>query len=274
MTRDPVAPRAYDGGMGGGGHVLAGSNAVWEFGADAVLIRYDRGIRTPKLLHVLGERQIPYAALAGVELAAGRRGTVVLRIRPRRGADPLVEAAGGQLKEAADPYRIVVPASRGELAERCAGELRAAVGDSGGSPADRFLVAAPRPPIHFKAYDAKASFDGRTVRFRLSWSGAGSAKWKAGDQTFPVSELAGLEWRSPGTVHGHLRLLVRGRQQPGDPAQDPAAVVFGLGYGVVHESLPFAASVLEAIGASPAPNGMANPVPNQSTGLRRLDELR
>lgn len=29
--------------------------------------------------------------------------------------------------------------------------------------------------------------------------------------------------------------------------QDPAAVVFGLGYGPVHESLPFAAAVLESV---------------------------
>ncbi|MFD8946346.1 SHOCT domain-containing protein, partial [Streptomyces californicus] len=29
--------------------------------------------------------------------------------------------------------------------------------------------------------------------------------------------------------------------------QDPAAVLFGLGYGPVHESLPFAAAVLESV---------------------------
>ena len=33
----------------------------------------------------------------------------------------------------------------------------------------------------------------------------------------------------------------------GDPDQDPAAVVFGLGYGLVHESLPFAAAVVAAV---------------------------
>ncbi|WP_228390666.1 DUF4429 domain-containing protein, partial [Streptomyces smaragdinus] len=42
------------------------------------------------------------------------------------------------------------------------------------------------PPLHFKAYDAKASFDGTAVSFRWFWTGASSAKWKAGDQTFAV----------------------------------------------------------------------------------------
>lgn len=249
-----------------GGDVLTGSNAIWEFEADRLLIRYDRGIRTPKLLHVLGERRIPYQALAGVELAPGRRGTVVLRARPRPGADPLVEAAAGQLKDAADPYRLVLSAAREAAAERYADELRTAIGGTDPTPSRRFLVAAPRSPRKFKAYDAKASFDGRTVVFRLFWSGATSAKWKAGDQRFAVSELAGVEWRSPEVWHGCLRLRLREdalpHEPPDDPAQDPASVVFGLGYGVVHESLPFAASVLEAIGATSA---AAAPVPTEGS---------
>ena len=40
--------------------------------------------------------------------------------------------------------------------------------------------------------------------------GPGVAKWKAGDQTFPVSALCGVEWRSPEVFEGHLRLLRRG----------------------------------------------------------------
>jgi hypothetical protein len=79
-----------------------------------------------------------------------------------------------------------------------------------------------------------------------------------------------VRWRSPELVHGHLRLLPRepavpapfpsaavapAAPGPEDPDreradQDPSAVVFGLGYGVVHESLPFAAAVLEAIRAA------------------------
>ncbi|MFB8771236.1 DUF4429 domain-containing protein [Streptomyces broussonetiae] len=229
------------------GDVLAGFHAAWEFGSDSVLIRYERGIRTPRLFHALGERRIPLAALAGVTLSPGRRGTVVLRAEPRPGADPLIEAAAGQLKEAHDPYRLVLPAERETLAEYYADELRARLDDDPG-PAERHLVAPPEAPLQFKAYDGKASFDGTTVHFRWFWTGASTAKWKAGDQSFAVTELSGVEWRSPDALDGHLRLLPRdGGTAAVQADQDPAAVVFGLGYGPVHESLPFAAAVLAAV---------------------------
>ncbi|MFF8897249.1 DUF4429 domain-containing protein [Streptomyces lydicus] len=234
------------------GDVLAGFHAVWEFDTDSVLIRFERGIRRPKLFQALGERRIPYEALSAVEVSGGRRGTVVLHAVPRPGADPLMEAADGQLKEDVDPYRLVLPAERETLAGYYAEDLRSALGPAAKEPADRHLVAAPEPPLHFKAYDGKASFDGRSVAFRWFWTGASSAKWKRGDQTFAVGELAGVEWRSPEIVKGHLRLLERGAREPetGAADQDPAAVVFGPGYGPVHESLPFAAAVLQAVRAA------------------------
>ncbi|MGC9537659.1 DUF4429 domain-containing protein [Streptomyces sp. UG1] len=231
------------------GDVLAGFHAAWEFESDSVLIRYERGIRTPRLFQALGERRVPLEAIGGVTLTPGRRGTVVLRIEPRPGADPLLEAAAGQLKESGDPYRLVLPAERETLAEYYADELRARL--TGAGPVDEFLVGAPDVPLQFKAYDAKASFDGSVVRFRWFWTGASSTKWKAGDQSFPVAELSGVEWRSPEVFEGHLRLLRRdfadADAQPAQADLDPAAVVFGLGYGPVHESLPFAAAVLSAV---------------------------
>ncbi|MGW5093190.1 DUF4429 domain-containing protein [Streptomyces nodosus] len=241
------------------GDVLAGFHAVWEFESDSVLIRFERGIRTPKLFQALGERRIPLEAIAGVTLTPGRRGSVVLHALPRPGADPLMEAAAGQLKEWTDPYRLALPADRETLAEYYADELRALL-TADGTPAERFLVAPPRTPSQFKAYDGKASFDGEAVTFRWSWTGASSAKWKAGDQTFPVAGLSGVEWRSPEAFEGHLRLLRRepdGAAQPAQADQDPAAVVFGLGYGPVHESLPFAASVLASLRASAPGAGAA-----------------
>jgi hypothetical protein len=235
------------------GDVLAGIHSTWEFDTDSVLIRFERGIRTPKLFHVLGERRVPYEALSDVELTpGGKRGTVVLRVEPRTGADPLLEAAAGQLKDGSDPYRLVLPAERETLAEYYATELRAVLGADADKPAEHHLVAAPTPPHSFKAYDGKASFDGKTVFFRWFWTGASSSKWKAGDQSFPVAELEGVEWRSPEVTGGHLRVLPRGGRAPeeGEPDKDPASVVFGIGYGLVHESLPFAASVLEAVRAA------------------------
>ncbi|MFG2312855.1 DUF4429 domain-containing protein [Streptomyces sp. NPDC048566] len=246
------------------GDVLAGMHAAWEFDSDSVLIRFERGIRTPKLFQALGERRIPLDAVAGVTLTPGKRGTVVLRAEPRPGADPLMDAAAGQLKEGCDPYRLVLPADRETLAEYYADELRSQL-TADGTPAERYLVDPPEGPLAFKAYDGKASFDGRSVSFRWFWTGASSAKWKSGDQTFPVSALSGVEWRSPEVFEGHLRLLRRepGAAQPAQADQDPASVVFGLGYGPVHESLPFAAAVLAAArSASPAP-------PPASTAPRR-----
>ncbi|MFG2605542.1 DUF4429 domain-containing protein [Streptomyces sp. NPDC048514] len=231
------------------GDVLAGFHAVWEFESDSVLIRYERGIRTPKLFQALGERRVPLSAIEEVTLAPGKRGTVALRLVPRAGADPLTEAAAGQLKEGSDPYRLVLPAERETLAEYYADEIKGLLTESG--PSERHLVTAPEAPLQFKAYDGKASFDGTSVQFRWSWTGASSAKWKAGDQSYPVAGLSGVEWRSPELFEGHLRLLPReaGSDRPVQPDQDPASVVFGLGYGPVHESLPFAAAVLAAVRA-------------------------
>ncbi|MET9860027.1 DUF4429 domain-containing protein [Streptomyces smyrnaeus] len=233
------------------GDVLAGIHSTWEFESDSVLIRFERGIRTPKLFQVLGERRIPYEALSAVELVpGGKRGTVVLRAVPREGADPLLEAAAGQLKESSDPYRLVLPAERETLADYYATELRAALPEEAAKPAEHHLVAAPAAPQSFKAYDGKASFDGKVVAFRWFWTGASTAKWKAGDQFFPVGELEDVEWRSPEGLSGHLRLRPRGAEMLAEADQDPASVVFGLGYGPVYESLPFAASVLEAVRAA------------------------
>ncbi|MFC7308576.1 DUF4429 domain-containing protein [Streptomyces monticola] len=263
------------------GDVLAGFHAAWEFDSDSVLIRFERGIRTPKLFQTLGERRIPYEALAAVDLSPGKRGTVVLHAAPRPGADPLMEAAAGQLKDGSDPYRLVLPAERETLAEYYRDELRPLLGPA--EPADDFLVAVPEGPLQFKAYDGKASFDGKSVAYRWFWTGASSAKWKAGDQTYQVTDLEGVEWRSPEVFDGYLRLLRRapGVPQPPQADQDPAAVVFGLGYGPVHESLPFAAAVLCAVRtsgpAAPAlvehrPAGRRDPA-DIADRIRHLGEL-
>ncbi|MFD7661630.1 DUF4429 domain-containing protein [Streptomyces sp. NPDC059788] len=262
------------------GDVLAGFHAVWEFDTDSVLIRFERGIRRPKLFQALGERRVPYEALRSVELSPGRRGTVVLRAVPRPGADPLMEAADGQLKDDLDPYRLTLPADREALAEYYRDELRTALGPAAALPADEHLVTAPEPPLTFKAYDGKASFDGTSVAFRWFWTGASSAKWKSGDQHFPVGRLTGVEWRSPDGAgvlsgNGYLRLVERGTQdrRPGEADQDPASVVFGLGYGPVHESLPFAAAVLQAVRAT-GPDADADAAPCRASVRTRTDARR
>lgn len=245
------------------GDVLAGNHAVWEFDSDSVLIRFARGMRTPRLWHALGSRRIPLEALSEVTVTAGKRDTVVLRAVPRPGADPLMEAAAGQLKETSDPYRLVLPGESAPLAAALAEAVRGQLGAEAAEPAPRFLVRVPEPPLHLKAYDARVGFDGSAVAFRWSRTGASSTKWKAGDQRYPLSALTGVEWKSPETPGGgHLRLLPRDPGDPRDPRDprdardtggdprpdhDLAAAVFGIGYGAVHESLPFAAAVLSAV---------------------------
>ncbi|MCB8906888.1 MULTISPECIES: DUF4429 domain-containing protein [unclassified Streptomyces] len=272
------------------GDVLAGIHATWEFESDALVIRFDRGNRAPRLFGVLRERRVPHEALASVTLSPGKRGTTVLHAVPRPGADPLMEAAAGQLSENCDPYRLVLPADRETLAEYYRDELRAVIGpgtagaaysddppDGGDvTPADRFLVAPPQGPQSFKAYDGKASFDGQSeVSFRWSWTGASSEKWKAGDQFFHVRDLCGVEWRSPDVLDGHLRLVPRGGEpRAPQPDRDPASVVFGLGYGPVHLSLPFAAAVLAAIRTSDRVPARTAAAPGAvAERIRHLSEL-
>lgn len=251
------------------GDVLAGNHAVWELDSDAVIIRFTRGLRTPRLWHALGERHIPLEALSEVTVTGGKRDTAVLRAVPRPGADPLMEVAAGQLKEACDPYRLVLPGDRAPRAASLVDALRGRLGPA--APAERFLVRAPEPPIHLKAYDARVGFDGSAVTFQWSRTGASGTKWKAGDQRYPLAEIGGVEWRSPDGPDGHLRLLPRDGVAAGDarPDHDLAAAVFGIGYGAVHESLPFAASVLAAVGGRAG----SDPHPQVDERLRHLSEL-
>lgn len=237
--------------MGRMGDVLAGNHAVWEFDSDSVLIRFARGMRTPRLWQALGSRRIPLEALSEVTVTAGKRNTVILHAVPRPGADPLMEAAAGQLREARDPYRLVLPGERHPLASAFAEAVRGQLGPDAAEPAPGFLVDVPEPQRNLKASDARVGFDGSAVTFHWSRTGATGTKWKAGDQRYPLSELGGVEWRSPeGPGDGHLRLLPLVPRDGGHETRadhDLAAAVLGTGHGAVHESLPLAAAVLAAL---------------------------
>lgn len=76
----------------------------------------------------------------------------------------------------------------------------------------------------------------------------------------------------PGAAGGHLRLSVR--DTPGDPSPDHdlASAVFGIGYGAVHESLPFAAAVLAGLRGARTPVA-AVPAPRLADRLQHLSEL-
>ncbi|MEU1723375.1 DUF4429 domain-containing protein, partial [Nonomuraea sp. NPDC005692] len=132
------------------GDVLKGRGCAWEFEDDGLRITPEPG-KASKLSMELGERFVPYDALADVMLEPGARGRVALRAVPREGADPVMSAATGQLQESLDPYRLVLPAATKTLADQYANEVRAALSQRG--PAERFLIAGPSVPRSFKAWD-------------------------------------------------------------------------------------------------------------------------
>ena len=185
----------------------------------------------------------PVRGAVAVTLTPGKRGTVVLHAVPPTGADPLMEAAAGQLKEGSDPYRLVLPAERETLAEYYAEELRAAARPRRGpEPADRFLVAAPEAPLTSRRTTAGPPSTG-PGSLPLVLDGRVHGEVEGGRPEFRGP--AGVEWRSrsarrPSTA-GAARLRARrrpgGRGGPGGKGGGSGGVVFGVGYGPVHESL-------------------------------------
>lgn len=240
---------------------LAGCNASWLLEPGRLRIRYGTGMRTHALLKALGETSVSDEALAGVTVAAGRSKTVLqLDIRP--GADPLLEAAAGQLPDEAHPYRLVLEPGDQDLAEYYAGTLhdRVAFNPHAGEPSAEYLVSGPPPPRILRGYDGQGTFDGSTVELRWAWSGATSRKWAAGHQSFPLAGIEGVEWVAGGRSAGHLRLRIAGREAPQEAENDPAALIFGFGYGLLAESLPFAASVLASLRRHRAVQPVGRPV--------------
>lgn len=261
---------------------LAGRNAAWFFDAGRITIRYATGMRANALLKSLREVSIPDAAIAGVTVTGGRTPVLALELRP--GADPIIEAAGGQLPESAQPYRLTLRGDQRDLAEHYAEEIRGriALNPDADAPADRFLLPAPPAPRRIKAFDGIGTFDGQAVNFRWDWVGASSAKYQSGEQNIPVERLSGVQWVAPGVVGGYLRLVLADTPPSRlEPTHDPLALTFGLGWGTVADSLPFAACVLAAIRTRPARQigpPPRSPAPASAddvvAAIRKLGELR
>jgi hypothetical protein len=74
--------------------VLKGRGCAWEIEDGGLRITPEPG-KASKLSMELGERFVPYDALADVVLAPDARGRVVLRVVPRQGADPVTSAGAG-----------------------------------------------------------------------------------------------------------------------------------------------------------------------------------
>lgn len=200
---------------------------TWTFDGGSVRIVPGHHKSVHKLRRLLGELTVPLAAVAGVSYEPGRKGGW-LRLRLRHGADPLLQAAGGRLPDAADPYRLEVEPDRSGVAGYFAEELRnALVLDQVpvDEPCDRYLLPGPPVPLTVQGTDGTASFDGEEVRLDWNWVAEGS-KSSAGPRVFALHELEGVQW-SPavGLENGYLRLRPKGAHAVLKPDHDPNCLV-------------------------------------------------
>ncbi|MGW4232673.1 DUF4429 domain-containing protein [Streptomyces sp. NPDC004980] len=250
----------------------------WSFDGDAV--RVVPGSKVHPVRQDLGEFAVPLRALAGISFEPDRRGGR-LRLRLRTGACPVLRAADGRLKDASDPYQLVVEKDRTGVAEYLVDEVRNAllIEQVPAGPVDRFLLPGPALPVSGGGGDGTASFDGETVRLTWNWKAAES-KLSGGAVAFPVSEVTGVRWLPAlGLENGWLRFET-GRGPTSGPAKfDPYALeLWGLSkkeYATVLVAAAVLARLPETGAAvETAPAGAAvPPADDHDVLLRRLREL-
>ncbi|MCX5343436.1 DUF4429 domain-containing protein [Streptomyces atratus] len=195
-------------------------DGTWAFNGETVRIVPGRGKGIHPLRQELGECVVPLRALAGIAFEPDRKGGR-LRLRLRDGACPVLRAADGRLKDAADPYQLTVEKDRSGAAEYFADEVRSAllIEQVPAGPVDGFLLPGPAVPVAGGGGDGTASFDGEVIRLTWNWK-AKEVKSSGGPVAFPVSEVTGVHWLPAiGLENGHLR-FVRGRG--GDMGTGPA----------------------------------------------------
>ncbi|MFE0080297.1 DUF4429 domain-containing protein, partial [[Kitasatospora] papulosa] len=209
-----------------------------------------------------------------------------LRLRLRAGACPVLRAADGRLKDAADPYQLVVEKDRTGVAEYLVDEIRNAllIEQVPDGPVDGFLLPGPSVPVSGGGGDGTASFDGQTVRLTWNWK-AEESKTAGGTVTLPLPEVTGVRWvPAIGLENGSLRFDRGGAVSPAPAKFDPYSLeLWGLSkreYTAVLVAAavlvrmpapaPAAAPALEAASPPPVP---APPADDHDVLLRRLREL-
>ncbi|WP_062208562.1 DUF4429 domain-containing protein [Streptomyces sp. NBRC 109706] len=262
-------------------------SGAWYFEGDVLRIVPGHGKGVHLLRASLGELVVPLTAVASISYESGRK-SGRLRLRLRRGADPLVQATGGQLPDAADPYQLEVLKDRSGVAEYLVEAVRDAllIEQVPNSPCDRYLLPGPAVPLTLHASDGEVVFDGEEVRISWNW-GAEESKKSAGPRTLALDDLAAVQWTPPvGWENGSVRFLPKGAALAAvKPAHDPNSVVlWGLKMAKdIAESALLAAAVLARLPhpLSPTPRLLEKaPAEPQETGagghdtiLRRLREL-
>src|SRR3954451_3538881 len=133
----------------------------WAF--DGGTLRITPGLHrsVPLFRQTYGEIAVPLEAISGIVYEPERkRGR--LRLRLREGADPLLQATGGRLPDAADPYRLIVDMDRCGVAEDVAEEVRRSLllEQIPKEPAKTYLLPGPPVPVSVRSSDGTVSFNG------------------------------------------------------------------------------------------------------------------
>ncbi|MEU1535721.1 DUF4429 domain-containing protein [Streptomyces fagopyri] len=185
-------------------------DGTWAFDGSTVRITPGLHRSVPLFRQTYGEITVPLEAVSGIvhelERKRGR-----LRLRLREGADPLLQATGGRLPDAADPYRLTVDVDRSGVAEYVAEEIRRALllDQVPKEPATAYLLAGPPVPVSVRSSDGTVSFDG--ARVRIDWADTSDrVKRATGPRIIAVGDLARVEWLpNSGYEDGFLRFVTR-----------------------------------------------------------------
>ncbi|WP_320773962.1 DUF4429 domain-containing protein [Streptomyces sp. CRN 30] len=183
-------------------------DGTWAF--DGATVRITPGLHrsVPLFRQTYGEITVPLEAVSGVVFEPERkRGR--LRLRLREGCDPLLQATGGRLPDAADPYRLAVQIDRSGVAEYVAEEIRRALllEQVPQEPAKAYLLPGPPVPVSVRSSDGTVSFDGTQVR--IDWSDTSDrVKRATGPRIIAVGDLVQVEWLpNSGYEDGFMRFV-------------------------------------------------------------------
>ncbi|NGO47408.1 DUF4429 domain-containing protein [Streptomyces ureilyticus] len=185
-------------------------DGTWAFDGNTVRITPGLHRSVPLFRQTYGEIAVPLEAVASVVYEPERkRGR--LRLRLREGADPLLQATGGRLPDAADPYRLTVDLDRSGVAEYVAEEIRRGLllEQIPKEPAKEYLLPGPPVPVSVRSSDGTVSFDGTQVR--IDWSDTSDrVKRATGPRIIDVPDLVQVEWLpNSGYEDGFLRFVTR-----------------------------------------------------------------
>jgi hypothetical protein len=185
-------------------------DGTWAF--DGSTVRITPGLHRSVALfrQTYGEIAVPLEAVSGVVYEPERkRGR--LRLRLREGSDPLLQATGGRLPDAADPYRLTVDLDRSGIAEYVAEEIRQAMllEQTPKEPATTYLLSGPPVPVSVRSSDGTVSFDG--TRVRIDWNDTSErVKRATGPRIIDIGDLVQVEWLpNSGYEDGFLRFVTR-----------------------------------------------------------------